>query len=78
MITVPKCSCSERSVGDSVFTCPECIRAALRAMDGERVDQHELFAHVDSTGSVSVMDEDEDGLVPINAILPVVLDGLPF
>ena len=79
MITLPRCSCADRSIGDSVFTCPECVGVALRAMDGQGVDQHELFEYVDSTCSVSAMDEDEDGLVPIREILESLSSqGLPF
>ena len=58
--------------------CPVCITAALRFYDGERVDQHELFEYVDSRGSVSALDEDEDGLVHISKVIEVVVDDLPF
>ena len=78
MIDLLKCSCSERSSAGQVFTCPECVRAALQFMAGHALDQHELFDEVDTTGSVSALDEDEDGLVPIASILEVVLDDLPF
>ena len=51
----------------------------IRYADGERVDQHELFEYLDSTGSVRALDEDEDGLVHISEIIPEVIeDGLPF
>ncbi len=78
-LSLPKCSCSERSRDGQVFTCPECVRAALRFWDGERVDQAELFDEVDTTGSVSALDEDEDGLVHISKVVEVIyLDDLPF
>ena len=80
MISVPKCGCSERSVDGQVFTCPECVRAALLFMDGYRVAQGEIFDEVDTLGSVSALDEDEDGLTSIQEVLRSleVLDGLPF
>jgi len=78
-LSLPKCGCSERSRGDRVFTCPECVGAALRWWDGERVDQTELFDDIDTTGSVSALDEDEDGLVHISKVLEALGDqGLPF
>jgi len=40
------------------------MRAAIQFWDGEGVDQHEMFDQVDSRGSVSALDEDEDGLTP--------------
>jgi len=52
-VSLPKCGCSERSSEGQVFTCPECCRAALRMMDGERVDQGELFEYVDKDVSMS-------------------------
>ena len=78
MISVPTCRCSERSRAGQVFTCPECMRAALLFHAGERVDQHEMFDYLDTTGSMSALDEDEDGLVHIASVLEVVLDDLPF
>ncbi len=79
MISLPKCGCVDRSVGDSVFTCPECVGAALRAMDGERVDQCEMFEYVDSTGSVSALSRSRSELTHIADVLEsVVPDGLPF
>ena len=79
MITAPKCICCQKSDAWRTFTCPECVRAALKAMDGERVDQHELFVHVDRPSSVSAVDEDEDGLVPISKVLESLgHQGLPF
>jgi len=80
VISVPKCGCSERSSAGQVFTCPECVRAALLCMDGHRVDQGEMFDDLDSRGSVSALDEDEDGLVPIQEVLRSLqaLDDLPF
>ena len=80
MLSLPKCSCSERSTGDRVFTCPICCSAALRYFEGERVDQGELFAHVDRVGSVSASGRGRGGLVPIADVLEAsrVLDGLPF
>ena len=48
-------------------------------MDGERVDQRELFDKIDTTGSVSALNEDEDGLVHISKVLEALGDqGLPF
>ena len=46
----------------------------------EALAQLELFPEVDSRGSVSALDEDEDGLVHISRIEPVrsLSDGLPF
>jgi len=75
----PSCSCSDRSQGDRVFTCPICCRAALRFWDGERVDQGEMFAQVDKVSSVSGLVEGE-GLVPIAEVLRSLADadGLPF
>ena len=80
MISVPKCGCSERSCDGQVFTCPECVRAALFFMDGYRLAQGEIFCEVDTLGSVSALDEDEDGLTPIADVLRSfeVLDDLPF
>ena len=79
MIVAPSCSCSERSVGDRVFTCPICVAAALEAFAGGALDQHELFDEVDVLGSVSALDEDEDGLVHISKVLEALGDqGLPF
>ena len=63
---------------DRVFTCPICIAAAIKYLDGERVDQYELFDYVDSSGSVSALNEDEDGLVPIADVLRSLSDDLPF
>ncbi len=74
----PKCRCAELSTQDSVLTCPECIAAALRWGPLGGLAQLSLFAEVDTTGSVSAVDEDEDGLTHISRIVPVVLDGLPF
>ncbi len=75
----PKCSCSDRSRGSRVFTCPICCRAALRAWAGEVVDQHELFDHVDRSSSVSAP-RSEAELTPIADVLRslAVADGLPF
>ncbi len=78
MISPPKCGCSERSSDDQVFTCPECMGFIIRFADGERVDQHELFEYLDSTGSVSALSRSRGGLTPIKQVLEVVLDDLPF
>ena len=53
LLSLPECGCSERSDEFRTFTCPVCIRAALRYWDGEGVDQTEMFAQVDSTRSMS-------------------------
>ncbi len=78
-LSLPKCGCSDRSTGDRVFTCPVCVAAALRYWDGDRVDQCELFDHVDSASSVSGSVSGE-GLTPIADVLRslAVADGLPF
>ncbi len=75
----PKCSCSSRSIGDRVFTCPICCRAALRRMAGEVVDQGELFAYVDRPSSVSAP-RSRSELTPIADVLRslAAADGLPF
>ncbi len=78
-LSLPKCSCSDRSRDGQVFTCPECIRAAIRFWDGEGVDQLELFAQVDSIGSVSALSRAGGQLVHISEIVESVIpDGLPF
>jgi len=62
-----------------VFTCPECVGAALLAMEGHGVDQHELFSEVDTTGSVSALSRAGGQLVHISEVIEsVVPDGLPF
>ena len=75
----PKCGCSDRSVGDRVFTCPICLWAALRYWDGERVAQGEFFPQVDSTGSVSGS-RSRSELTSIADVLSSLAeaDGLPF
>ena len=78
MITPPKCFCSERSQEGRVFTCPECVGAALLGMEGHALDQHELFDEVDSTGSMRGLPRAEGQLTHVSSIVPVVLDGLPF
>jgi len=78
MISPPSCSCSSRSYGDRVFTCPECVGFALDMMNGYRVDQGELFEYLDSTGSVSALSRSRSELIPIAKVLEVVLDDLPF
>jgi len=80
MISVPKCGCAEKSSSDRVFTCPECVGAALRAMAGEAVDQHELFDYLDSSGSMSDLSRAEAELTPIAEVLRSLAeaDGLPF
>jgi len=52
-VSLPNCSCSERSSDGQVFTCRICCLAAVRMMEGERVDQGELFTHLDGKLSVS-------------------------
>jgi len=57
------------------------MRAAIQFWDGEGVDQHEMFDQVDSRGSVSALDEDEDGLTLVRNIVKfpeIVVDDLPF
>jgi len=78
-VSPPKCSCSERSSDGHVFTCPECCRAALRMMDGERVDQWELFAYVDKDVSMSGIGTGT-GLTHISDVLRSSFGGedLPF
>ena len=63
-----------------VFTCPECMGAAVRRFEGEALDQGELFSEVDSTGSMSALSRGRGGLVPIQEVLRSsrVLDDLPF
>ena len=80
MISLPKCGCAERSTVSQVFTCPECVSAALRAMDGEALDQYELFAQVDRQSSMSALSREEGQLTPIADVLRslAVADGLPF
>ena len=80
MISPPLCDCAERSFGASVFTCPECVGAALRAMDGEAVDQREMFEYLDTHGSVSALSRGRGELTPIAEVLRslAVADGLPF
>jgi len=67
------------STAGRVFTCPECINAALRYWDGEGVDQHELFTEVDSTRSMSAPRTEAD-LTPIADVLRSLADAddLPF
>jgi len=78
-LSLPKCGCSSRSTSDRVFTCPVCLGAAIRYWDGDRVDQRELFGEFDTTGSVSALNEDEDGPVHISKVLEALGDqGLPF
>ena len=80
MISVPKCSCSERSSDGQVFTCPECMRAALQFWDGEGVDQYEIFDDLDTLGSVSALSRSRSELTPIADVLRSLseADGLPF
>ena len=78
VFSLPKCSCSERSVDGRVFTCPECCRAALRRWDGERVDQHEMFEYLDNRVSMSAVDEDEGGLTHISKVLKGLAEADPF
>ena len=78
MLSLPKCICVELSREGVTRTCPECCKAALAFWAGERVDQHELFEYLDSPCSVSALLETETGLVPIQEVLEVVLDDLPF
>ena len=81
MLSLPNCRCAELSIGDSVFTCPECVAAAIRFMGGERVDQAELFSEIDSTSSVSGLPRPRSKLTHISEVLrPYVQpdDGLPF
>ena len=81
MISLPNCLCSERSREGQVFTCPECVRAALQFWDGEGVDQYEMFGYLDSSGSVSALSRSRRGLTHISEIAKVpeiVVDDLPF
>ena len=79
MILAPKCDCASltRAAIHSVFTCPECCKAALRVLAGEALDQHELFAYVDSRVSVSGLVEGEVFHIEDELQQPVE-DGLPF
>ena len=81
MISLPKCSCSARSVDGRCFTCPECIAAASGFWAGQGVDQFELFEYLDSSGSVSALSRESSGLTRISEIKKfpeIVVDDLPF
>ena len=80
MISPPKCGCAGRSEDGRVFTCPECMGFIIRFADGERVDQHELFDYVDSTGSVRASSRAGGQLVHISRVLrgSAGADSLPF
>ena len=78
MIILPKCSCSERSSEGQVFTCPECMRAALQFWDGQAVDQYEMFEYVDKQGSVSALSRGRGELAHIADVLRSSAEDLPF
>jgi len=80
VISLPNCSCSRRSSEGQVFTCPECMRAAIQFWDGEGVDQTEMFDDLDTLGSVSALSRSRSELTPIASVLRSLaeLDGLPF
>ena len=80
MISLPKCGCSEASIGDVVRTCPVCCAAALRYWDGEGVDQYEMFEYVDKESSMRGLTRDEGDLTHISSVLRSLAeaDGLPF
>ncbi len=80
VLSLPKCGCSARSTESRVFTCPECITAANRFWDGERVAQHELFDDLDTPGSVSELARSRSELTHISEVLRPYIedDGLPF
>ena len=79
-MSLPKCGCLERCTDRRVFTCPECVGAALRWWDGERVDQGELFSDIDTPGSVSGLTRTRSELTHISSVLRPYIedDGLPF
>ena len=80
MLTPPKCSCAVLLIGDSVFTCPECVGAAIRFRSGERVDQAELFEYLDRDSSMRGLARGSGDLIHISEVLSPYLeeDGLPF
>ena len=80
MISLPKCGCSAKSVGDRTFTCSVCIAAANRFWDGEGVDQFELFEYLDRQSSMSGLTRDESDLTYISSVLRSLAeaDDLPF
>ena len=80
MISLPECSCSSRSSEGQVFTCPQCMRAAIQFWDGEGVDQYEIFDEVDTLGSVSALSRGRGELTAIADVLSSLqqADELPF
>ena len=56
----PKCSCRKDSRSGLVFTCPQCVKAALGRLYGGGVDQVEMFSDIDSRVSVSGLVEGEE------------------
>jgi len=78
MLSLPKCGCAERSKGFTVRTCPECVGVALRFLDGEALDQYELFEYVDSRVSVSALSRSRSELTPIADVLRSLANDLPF
>jgi len=78
VITPPKCSCSARSKDGHVFTCSDCVGAALRFWSGEKVDQHEMFEYVDRESSVRGLAPGDGDMTHISDVLKGLAEADPF